>query len=120
MIPTPYQALVAVTLLTLCRVSQADSNTYGQYMSQITQQRQDMKPLTNSQFFVSNATNRANKDLLRSTSGNNQHVIKGVSDGGANVDSVNIGPNSRLDNATIIVQSNHSNSTIVSKNPANR
>ncbi len=120
MINPHYQALIALIFLTSANFSWADGNTYGQYMSQLTHQQKDVKPLVNSQFFITNATNRANKEALKGMSGSNRHIIQGTSDGGANVDSVNIGPNAKLNNATIIVKSDHSNSTIVNKDAANR
>ncbi|MEM5344276.1 hypothetical protein [Paraburkholderia azotifigens] len=120
MIRLPYQALIALILLASSDFSLADGNTYGQYMSQLTQQQKDVKPLTNSQFFVANATNRANRAITKGISGNNHRIIQGTTDGGASVDSVNIGPNAKLNNATIIVKSDHSNSTIVNKAAANR
>ncbi|CAN7599300.1 hypothetical protein LJR230_004302 [Trinickia sp. LjRoot230] len=115
-----YLALVATTLLALSDFCLADGNTYGQYMSTLTQQQKDVKPIVNSQFFVTNATNRANRAALTGFSGKNRNIIQGTSDGGANFDSVNIGPNAKLNNATIVVKSDHSNSTIVTKNVANK
>ena len=115
-----YFALVAAISLTLTDACFADGNTYGQYMSTLTQQQKDTKPIVNSQFFVTNATNRANVATIKGTSSKHRNVIQGMSDGGANFDSVNIGPNARLNGATIIVRSDHSNSTIVTKHGANQ
>ncbi|MFC5476214.1 hypothetical protein [Paraherbaspirillum soli] len=99
----------------------ADSTTYDAYKGQLSQMQKDTKPLTNTQFITSNATNRANKESRAGMSeGGNHRTVKGTSDGGANVNSVNIGSNARMNNATIIINADHSRSTIVNPGPAKR
>lgn len=115
-----YLALAAMVLLAFSGISMADGNAYDQYKSKLAQQQKDMKPMVNSQFIVTNATNRANSAALKGGSGKNRNIIQGESDGGANFDSVNIGPNARLNGATIVVKSDHSNSTIINKSSANK
>jgi hypothetical protein len=96
----------------------ADGTAYDAYKAQLNQQQKNTKPLTNTQFVVTNAMSRANKESREGASGGKHRIVQGKSDGSANVNSVNIGSNAKMNNATIIIKADHSNSTIVNKDAA--